>query len=112
MLKYRGQYRTVFETDKETGKPCESAFIPCKIRKGTNICRHNKDTLNVYIPGKQTANRLLKEHSDIFQPYQVGDQESTLLFSESVMSEAAGILKPYVLGKGISPRSKKNNRFA
>ncbi len=107
MLRYRGQYRVLFETDKRTGKACEFTYVPCRIRKGADIVRHNDDTLNVYIPGKKTANRLLKEHSDIFKPFQIGDSEATLLFPESMMKEAAKILMPVVRGKGMSPRPKR-----
>lgn len=100
----------VYETDS-TGKPAEFTFIPCRIRKGANICRHDDNTLDVYIPGIKTVRRLLKEYPGIFKPYQTGDTEATLLFQESLMSEVAKILKPFVTGKGISPRSKRNKRF-
>ena len=71
MLSYRGTYRVLYETDKRTGKPCEFTFIPCGIRRGANICRHNDDTLNVFIPGFGTADRLLKEYPDIFKPFRL-----------------------------------------
>lgn len=111
MLKYRGQCRVVTETDKRTGKPLEFTFVPCRIKKGTNICRHNADTLNVYIPGIKTANRLLKEYPDIFKPFQAGDSEATLLFPECMIDEAAIILKAIVKGANTSPRSKRNTRY-
>ena len=101
----------VYETDEQTGKPLEFTFIPCRIRKGANICRHNETTLSVYIPGTRTANMLLTEHPDIFKPFQIGDTEVTLLFSESMLPEVAEILKPVVKGKEISPRSRRNIRY-
>ena len=107
MLSYRGTYRVVYETDKRTGKPCEFTFIPCGIRKGANICRHNDDTLNVFIPGFGTADRLLKEYPDLFQPFQVGDSEATLLFKESDIERAAVILKARTKGKDMSARPKR-----
>ena len=108
MLKYRGTYRVVYETDKRTGKALEFTFIPCRIKKGANICRHNKNTLNVYIPSTRIIGYLLRKYPDIFKPFQNGDEESTLLFSESMFPEAESILKPYKMGKNISPRSKRN----
>jgi len=73
MLKYRGQFRVLYECDKRTGKPGEFTFIPCRIKKGANICRHNDTTLNVFIPSTIIANRLLREYTDIFMPFQSGD---------------------------------------
>lgn len=112
MLKYRGQYRVVYETDKRTGKPAEFSYIPCRIKKGSNIARHNEDTLNVYIPSINLIHRLLQEHADIFTPYQIGDKDGTLLFGESDMHKTANILKPIVQGRNTYPKSKKNIRFA
>jgi hypothetical protein len=107
MLKYRGTYRVVFETDKRTGKAQEFAFIPCRIKKGANICRHNENTLNVYIPSIKIINSLLKEYPDIFIPFQIGNLEGTLLFKEPMLPHVAAILKPYVKGKNKSPRPKR-----
>lgn len=106
MLKYRGTYRVLFETDK-TGNPCEFTFIPCLTKKGANICRHNENTLNVYIPGIKIANRLLKECPDLFKPFQIGDSEATLLFNEADIEKAAAILKARVGGKNKSPKPKR-----
>lgn len=112
MLKYRGQYRVIFECDKNTGKPLENTFIPCRVRKGVNICRYNETTLNVYIPGIKAVKTLLGKHPDIFTLFQMGDHEATLLFPESKMQQAAAILKPIIKGANISPKSKaKNSRF-
>ena len=110
MLKYRGTYRVAFEVDTH-GRPMECAYVPCRIKKGANICRHDDTTLNVFIPGRGTASRLLEEHPDLFQPWQLGAAEATLTFPEARMDEAARILKPFTLGKAISPRSKRNRRF-
>jgi len=110
VLNYRGTYRVVFEVDT-CGKPMEFTFIPCRIRKGANICRHDDATLNVLIPGSGTADRLLKEYPDLFQPWQMGAAEATLTFPEARMIEAAKILKPFTLGKAVSPRAKRNRRF-
>lgn len=106
MIKYRGQYRVIYETDKQ-GKACEFAYIPCGIMRGCNICRHSDNTLNVNIPSIRTANRLLKEYPEIFKPFQVGDNEASLLFQESDMDKAATILKVRVKGKNQSPKPKR-----
>ncbi|NJD04658.1 MAG: hypothetical protein FIA99_19135 [Ruminiclostridium sp.] len=112
MLKYRGQYRVILETDKKTGKPLEFTFIPCRIYKGANICRYSGTMLNAYLPSIKVFNRLLKEHPELFTAFQTGSSEGTLLFKESDMEEAAIILKAYTLGKNISPRSRtRNARF-
>lgn len=107
MLDYRGQFRVLYETDKRTGKVCEFTFIPCRVRKGANICRYSDTMLNVYIPGKPTVNRLLTEHPEIFKPLQIGDTEGTLLFPESMIGAVVDILKPFVMGKNKSPRPKR-----
>ena len=106
MLKYRGQYRVLYEIDK-AGKPCEFSFIPCRIKKGASIVRHNVDTLNVYIPGAKAVNKLLKEYPYIFKPFQIGSAEGTFLFPESLLLEAAEVLRPYVKGKNMSPKPKR-----
>lgn len=106
MLKYRGTYRVLFEVDK-AGKPCEFTFIPCRIKKGSNICRHNENVLNAYIPSAKIANRLLKEYPDLFKPFQTGDSEATLFFSETDIEKAAVVLKARVMGKGMSPKPKR-----
>lgn len=111
MFNYRGSFRVTYEMDKRTGKPAEFTFIPCRIRKGANICRHDEGTLNVYIPGTRAANTLLAEYPDIFKPFQIGDSEVTLLFPELMLPEVIEILRPIVKGKGISPRSKRNIRY-
>ena len=111
MLKYRGQYRVVYERDVRTGKHTEFTFIPCRIKKGANIYRHDNDVLSVYIPSAIIANRLLKDHVDIFKPFQMGDTEAALLFPESLLYKAVEILKPYVQGANISPRAKRNARY-
>ena len=112
MLKYIGQYRIVYEIDKRTGKPLEFTYIPCRIKKGANICRNDGKTLNVYIPGIKLINKLLNEYPAIFSPYLIGDGEGSLLFDEVKFPEAAGLLKPVVKGKGVSPKSKRNIRYA
>lgn len=106
MLKYRGVYRVLFEIDK-AGKPCEFSFIPCRIKKGASICRQDDNTLNVYVPGIKTVNRLLKDHADIFKPFKIGDKEAILLFRESDIDKAATILKARVMGKNMSPKPKR-----
>lgn len=107
MLKYRGQYRVVFETDKRTGKPAEFVYIPCRIKRGSNIVRHDENTLNAYIPSVKIANRLLQEYSDLFELFQIGDSEATLLFNEADIAKVAAILKAKVQGKNKSPRPKR-----
>ncbi len=106
MQNYRGQYRVLYETDKQ-GKVCEFSFIPCRISKRANICRHNNDTMNAYIPSTKTAKRLLKQYPYIFKKYQTGDSEAILLFPEYKMDEAAKILKARVKGKNQSSRPKR-----
>ncbi len=106
MLKYRGQYRVIFEIDTK-GKPSEFALIPCGIKRGSTICRHSDDTLSVYITGIKTANRLSREYPDLFRPFQIGDSEATLLFNEADIEKAAAILKARILGKNMNPRPKR-----
>lgn len=106
MLTYRGRYRVLYEIDS-AGRACEFTNIPCGIRKGANISRHDSDTLNVFIPSTKTASRLLKEYRDIFMPFQVGDHEATLLFKESNIDKAAAILKARIKGKDMSARPKR-----
>jgi len=101
----------MYECDK-AGAACEFAFIPCLIKKGSNICRQSDDTLNVYIPSIKIVNRLLKEYPDIFRPFQVGDTEGTLLFKESDIEKAAVILKARVMGKGMNPKPKRRVNFS
>lgn len=107
MLKYRGQYRVIYETDERTGKPLEFAYIPCRIRKGASICRHEGDILNVFVPGAKAVSKILNEYSDIFKPFQIGGTEGTFLFPESSLAEVAWILKPYVKGKNKNPKPKR-----
>lgn len=112
MLKFRGRYRVLYETDVRTGKVCELTYIPCRIVKGSNICRHNDNTLNVLISGAKIASHLLKEYPDIFKPFQMCYGEATLLFPESMIEEAAGILKPYIQGANKSPRPKRKHEIS
>ena len=107
MLKYRGTYRVVYECDKRTGQPYEFTYVPCLIKKGSNVCRHSDNTLNVYISSAKIANRLLKECPDLFKPFQIGDSEAVLLFKEADIEKAAAILKARVLGKNMNPRPKR-----
>ena len=107
MLKYKGQFRVVFEIDKRTGKPGEFSYIPCGIKKGSNICRHSESMHNVFILSIKIANRLLREHPELFKPFQMGDSEATLLFNEANIEKAAAILKVRVMGKDMSPRPKR-----
>ncbi|MDD5064993.1 MAG: hypothetical protein PHQ35_09600 [Phycisphaerae bacterium] len=106
MLKYRGTYRVMYEVDK-TGKACEFTFIPCLIKRGSNICRHSDTVLNVYITSSKIINRLLKEYPDLFRPFQTSNGEGTLLFNEADIEKAAEILRPKVLGKGMNPKPKR-----
>lgn len=55
----------------------------------------------------KTVNRLLKEYPDLFKPFQIGDSEATLLFSEADIEKAAAILKARVMGKNKSPKPKR-----
>lgn len=105
MLKYQGTYRVQYETDK-AGKPQEFTFIPCGIKRGTNICRHSDNMLNVYIPSRRIIDRLLLDYPDIFKPYQVADTEGTIIFSESLIGKAAVILKARTKGKDLTPRPR------
>ena len=107
MLKYRGQFRVLWETDTRTGQAAEFTFVPCRIRKGAVIYRFNDNILAVYIPGSRTANRLLQEHSDIFRAFQMGDIEIILFFSEKDIKKAAAILKARIQGKNKSPKPKR-----
>ena len=111
MIKYRGLYRVSYEIDK-SGKSCEFTFLPLKLKRGASICRHNETTLNVYIPSKTIANRLLNEYPDLFTLLNMGDGEGILLFPESGLLEAAEILRPYIKGKNVSPRSKRNKKYS
>lgn len=107
MLRYRGQYRVLYEIDK-IGKACEFSNITCRIKKGANICRHNNSTLNAYIPSAKIAKRLLEEYPDIFTQFQAGDSEATLLFNEAVIDKVAVILKAKVKGKDLSARPRRH----
>ncbi len=111
MLQYRFKYRAVYEMDKRTGKPCEFTFIPCKIKKGTDIYRNNDSELLAYIPSVQIGNKLLKEYPDLFRKYRQSSCETVLAFNESDMEKAATILKAWTFGKNIYPGSKKNLKF-
>ena len=110
MIKYRGLYRVSYEIDK-TGKLCEFAFLPCRLKRGTNIVRHNENILSVYIPSKTITKRLLNEYPDLFTLLSMGDCEGVLLFPETKLPEAATILKPYTKGRNVSPRSKRNQKY-
>jgi hypothetical protein len=110
MIKYRGLYRVSYEIDK-SGKPCEFTFLPLKLKRGASICRHNETTLNLYVPSKIIAKRLLVEYQDLFTLLSMGDSEGILLFPESKLPEAAAILKPYIKGCKVSPRSKRNAKY-
>lgn len=111
MLEYRGQYRVLYELDSK-GTSTEFVYIPCNIKKGANICRHNVDTLNVFIPSVKIAKRLLREYSSTFNLLQMGDSEATLLFDESDIITVAHILKARVLGKNKSPKPKRKINFS
>lgn len=112
MLKYRGTYRVLYETDVRTGAACEFTFVPCRIAKGANICRHGEETLNAYIPSIKIIRRLLKEYPELFTKFQIGDKEGTILFKESDMGKVESLLKPRVLGKNVSPRPKKKRNLS
>lgn len=107
MIKYRGRYRVVFEMDKQTGKPLEACFIRC--RHNINICRHNDSVLNAYIPSRMKATYLLKMYPSLFILFQSGDKEATLLFKETDIEKAAGILGAMVKGANVSPKSRRNS---
>jgi hypothetical protein len=111
MLKYRGTYRVLFETDIRTGQAAEFTYVPCRIRKESNIYRHSDSVLAVYLPGQGTANRLLNEYPDLFRPFQTGGSEATLLFDEKDIEKAAFILKPRTKGKNMNPRPKRKQNL-
>lgn len=105
MLTYRGQYRILFEVDKQ-GKPAEFSFIPCRIKRNSSIYRHNSTTLGAYVVGKYTINKLIGL-PELFKPFQVGDSEASFLFPERLLPEAAAILRPYVKGAALSPKPRR-----
>jgi hypothetical protein len=107
MLKYRGTYRVLYECDVRTGKPTEFTYIPCIIKKGTNICRHSTTMLNAYIPSMKIILSLLREYPDIFALYQDGHSEGTIIFNELNITKVAEILKAKVMGKNMSAKPKK-----
>lgn len=49
----------------------------------------------------------MKEYSDIFKPFQIGDTEVTLLFRESDIEKVATMLKARVMGKNMNPKPKR-----
>jgi len=106
MLNYRGQFRVIYEMDVKTGKPLEACYIKC--RRGVNIYRHSDNVLSAYIPSRMRSTYLLKEYPGLFTTFQIGDKESTILFDESKIEEAASILSAMVKGKNVSPKSKRN----
>ena len=106
MLKYKGRFRVLYECDVRTGKPQEFTYIPCRIKKGSNICRHSETMLNAYITSAKIIQRLLREHPDIFTMLQDCDYEGTLLFPESRIDEVAPILKIQTSGRTLSSRPK------
>ena len=97
MLKYRGQYRVVFEMDKRTGKPAEFCFVPCKIYRGTNVYRYSENKLGVYIPSKRIFNRL--SQNEIFEIFCAGDSEGILLFEEKNLKIAEKALHSVICGR-------------
>jgi hypothetical protein len=97
----------LYEIDKRTGLATEFSYTPCGIKNGSNICRHNDDTLNVYITSSIIINNLLKEHSDLFTLFQIGNGDGTLLFKESDIGKVVGILKIQIRGRCQSPRPKR-----
>lgn len=107
MIDYRGKYRVTYDVDKRTGKAAEFTFIPCGIKKNSNISRHSGNMLNAYIPSIKVFNRLLREYPELFTSFQVGDSEGTLLFKESDMKAAAVILKARTKGKDMPARPKR-----
>lgn len=111
MLKYQGTYRVLLETDVRTGKAAEFTYVPCRVRPGVNIFRFNDNTLAVYVPGTKSVNNLLKDHADIFRPFQMGGSEAVLLFDEKDMEQAAFILKPRTKGKNMNPRPKRKQNL-
>jgi hypothetical protein len=102
----------MYEIDKCTGKALEFVYVPCKIKKGSNIYRYNDNILNVYIPSSIIVNNLLKDYSDIFKPLQIGNGEATLLFNESDIEKVAVILKAKTYGKNKSPKPKIKRNFS
>ena len=111
MLRYRGKYRVVCEMDLSTNKACEFTFIPCKVKKGSNIYRNSDTELFAYISSVIIGSRLLKEHPDLFRLFLQSDCEIILSFDESRMTEAIKVLKAWTFGKNIPPSSKKNRKF-
>jgi hypothetical protein len=67
--------------------------------------------LFAYISSVIIGSRLLKEHPDLFRLFLQSDCEIILSFDESKMNEAARILKAWILGRNISPSSKRNVKF-
>lgn len=110
MLKYKGIYRVSYEFDKQ-GKPQEFTFIPCGIKKGSNIYRYDNDKLLLYLPSKRLTNKLLLKHSNIFKLHLEGDYEAVLIFEEKYLETIESDLKIYKKGKNISPKSKSNMKF-
>ncbi len=108
MLKYQGKYRVLYEVNKKSGKACEFVFIPCLIKKGSNICRHSENVLNFYVPSVKIANRLLKDYPDLFDPFIIGVDEAVLLFNETDIERVASIVKARVKGKRLSPNPKRS----
>jgi len=107
MLKYRRKFRVLYECDVRTRKPAEFTYIPCLIKKGSNICRHSETMLNAYITSAKIIRRLLSEYPDIFTMWQDCDSEGTILFPESRIDEVAPILKIQTRGKNLSPYPKR-----
>ena len=109
VLQYRGTYRVLYEVDKygKATNSAEATYIPCNIKKGSLIGRYNDDTMYAYVNSIKIYNALLKESPNIFNKFQEGDKEGSVLFPEAQMEYVAERLKARKLGKGMSPKPKR-----
>jgi len=96
MLKYKDTYFIGKTKDSKgiVSSNKDDNYIRCK--NGIQIYRYNKNILVVQFNTVGIANNRLKELSAIginLTPFQIGDNEQTYTFSESILDKVADIVK-------------------
>lgn len=116
--KFYGKYKILLPIDKNTndfprdvnGKiESEDYYIPC--RDGSEITHYKRNILDILMPSKQRANRLIQMCDEaginIFHITE-GNKEVSFRFKADDMDFIASYVIPKTMGKNIRPTSTKN----
>lgn len=116
--KFYGKYRILLPIDNNTNDfprdlngmlESDDYYIPC--RDGSQISHYHRNILDVLMPSKQRANKLIamcEEHGIELTDIKEGDSEKSFKFKAEDIDFIAEYLKPKTMGKDIRPTSTKN----